>query len=556
MTREIPFRIGPLDAILILCVASFSILPVLVIGPPVGTADLVHHLQIANAYSMAFESGHFIPDWVAAENQGYGAVTVRFYPPLMHMSIAAFHLVTGKWHLAVFAAFTMWSFTGGWGVFLWTRDILNSRSAAIAAACVFAFSPYHLNQFYNSFMWGEFAALSVLPFVFLFARRVCSDGSIINAVSLGISISLLILGNLPQTVIGLVCVGIYTLFAVKKETIVRQAIALSAACVAGAALSAFYWVRVAYEANWINVSQPNNDPAYYFGNHFLLNGLEFDAQSLWFATLMLLASVAGAVIALLVSGGYRAIRSNREIRALTVIGSVAVFLLLPVSRLMWEYVTPLQRVQFPWRFLSVVSLITSVLIGYSICIVIDGTFRVRRPAKLVITGVVLIFATFAVKQVILGAFTTTADAFDDLPSRSLSSNGLPHWRPVWSSDDTFKVDKKVIAAERSLSIRRWDSLDREFDINDGSSVELRTAILYYPHWKATVNGEAAETSSVDGALGLKIGSQSSNIALQFVEPEYTYISRLISLIAWAAAAFAIAWEIFDRNKSQHIEINE
>ena len=71
-------------------VSMFCFLPVLLWGPPTDSADLTHHMQIANAYVDGFQNGTILPDWAEAENGGYGSVTVRFYPPLIEVTMALF----------------------------------------------------------------------------------------------------------------------------------------------------------------------------------------------------------------------------------------------------------------------------------------------------------------------------------------------------------------------------------------------------------------------------------------------------------------------------------
>jgi hypothetical protein len=174
------------------------------------------------------------------------------------------------------------------------------------------------------------------------------------------------------------------------------------------------------------------------------------------------------------------------------------------------------------------------MIGYSICAAFERSSAIKRPARLVLAGIVLIFATFAVKQVILGAYTTTAAEFDELPAQSLAANGLAHWRPVWANDGTFDIPQEVAAGGRGVTITRWEPTVREFEISPGAPVQARAAIMYYPLWQASVNGEPADTRSTGGALAIDVGPQLSNVMLRFVEPAYTGYSRTVSLFAWLA----------------------
>ena len=67
------FSVVIMAAISVLC-----FIPVFIWGPPVGSADLTHHVQLANNYSAGIADGTFLPDWGVAENHGYGSVVVRF----------------------------------------------------------------------------------------------------------------------------------------------------------------------------------------------------------------------------------------------------------------------------------------------------------------------------------------------------------------------------------------------------------------------------------------------------------------------------------------------
>jgi 4-amino-4-deoxy-L-arabinose transferase-like glycosyltransferase len=139
-------------------------LPVLMWGPPTDSPDRAHHVQLVNAFFTSFQNGTVLPDWVYPENGGYGSVTVRFYPPLFHVSAALFQLVLRRMDWAIFAASTLWSLIGLLGIYLWLKDLVGGRFAPLTGAIVFALSPYHLNQFYNSFLLGEFVSLSVASF--------------------------------------------------------------------------------------------------------------------------------------------------------------------------------------------------------------------------------------------------------------------------------------------------------------------------------------------------------------------------------------------------------
>ncbi len=537
--------------LLILAVSLLIISPVIFNGVPYGTADFLHHLQISEAFYESLKNGILYPDWVFQENNGYGGVTVRFYPPLLHFSLAIFRFLTGDWRRAIFFGFAFWSFIGGLGMYIWTKDFLENRFQAVCCAVFFILAPYHLNQFYNSFMFGEFAALSVLPFVFYYAGKICSRERISDAAGFGASISLLILSNLPQTVIGALAVGIYVCLNLDKSRLFSQIVRLSGGVLLAVTCSGFYLVRVFYEMSWINISQPNTDPDYDFHNHFLLADFSFDGRGVWFASLIFAMLMCLIVFALTVSGKIKTVRRNTFLRNILILTAAVIFLMLPPSRLIWENLAFLQKVQFPWRFLSILTIGASIVLADSLSFISRENARSKRPLMLLLIGAMLIYLTFSVKQVALGGVFLEPTEFAAFAEKSVSAKGLPHWLPVWANEKTFDQPSKVSAGERAVSINQWNYQAHSFSVAAGESLTVEIGILYYPHWRAKINGAEAQISaSNDGAIILDLPAEESQVELYFAEPEYSLISRKISVFGWLIVLVLCFYQKFDTRQSK------
>lgn len=528
------------DLVIIGAIAVVCMLPSLIVGPPVGTGDLYHHLQLAGAYAESFQSGIIVPSWTDAENNGYGSITVRAYPPLAHYLIAICKLVFGSWHIATFAAFTIWSFIGILGVYLWAKESFGDRFGALIAASLFAFAPYHLNQYYNSFMWAEFASLSVLPFGFLFVRRIVSGGNPGDVIGLGIAGALLVLSNLPQLVIGTLGIATYLLFLLTPDTIRNIPRVLVAGSLA-LLLSAFYWVRTFMEMEWLVISQPNTDPNYDFRNHFLLADLSFDDRFVWFASLILVIALAPTIVAICSSGALTKIWHSKEAKAIVVLCFVAFLLTTPLSRPVWEMVSPLQRIQFPWRLLSLISIGVAMLIGFAASEIRSLRPELRRPRLIILIGIVAVTATFSVKQVVLAAVYSESTSYDSSADAALHKNSLDHWLPTWTPSTAFRPGEPVQAANRSFELTAWSGTTRKINLAAGVPEHIRFGLMYHPHWKASVNGEPRETQLSNGAVGLDIGPEVSQVELRFVEPCYARVSFIVSLLTWLAVIAALVY---------------
>lgn len=510
-------------------------------------SDLMHHIQITTAYIDSFRQGILFPDWTSGENLGYGGVVVRFYPPLAHISLAVFYLITGgSWQWAFILCFFVWSLVGGCGAYLWADDVLKNRFQSHIAAVLFVLAPYHLKQIHLSFMFGEFVAMSALPFCFLFAQRICKGGKMRDVAGFAVAFAVLILSNLPQLVIIALCVGVYILFFLEREKLFGQIGKLAFASVSALAGTAFYWWRMVFERQWLNIYQPNLDPDYDFRNNFLLTVFDFDTRGIWLITLIFALTMIYFLLSSIVTGKIKNIFKETELRRLLIVFVFALFLSLPFSKFIWTNVEFLQRIQFPWRFLTVMTAIVCILIAYCFSFINRENLLRKRPLILLLVGFSLMFLTFSIKHISWGGQNVAPAEFAQYADNYRQEKGLWHWLPVWTRGGGTDENEKVIAGKRAFEIKSWDAKRREFTFAEGEPEQARIAVFYYPHWQIFINGERRETRpSDDGALMFDVPPEKSEVVAEFVEPFGTFVSRYISMAAWI---FIIGLLIFSWRK--------
>src|SRR5258705_201750 len=150
--------------LLIVVVSILALAPALIYGVP-ANRDLQSHFRMALSFKESFSHGDFYPGWVAEANNGYGDVSVRFYPPGLAFLLALTQSLTGNWYVTTLMIFTFLTLVGGLGTYEWARKFYAPR-VAMWAGVFYIFMPYHINELYQSSLLGEYAAASVLPFAF------------------------------------------------------------------------------------------------------------------------------------------------------------------------------------------------------------------------------------------------------------------------------------------------------------------------------------------------------------------------------------------------------
>src|ERR1700682_4834246 len=174
--------------------------PTLVWGIP-SSRDLTNHFRFALSFYDSLRAGNFHPGWLAQSNAGYGDASFRFYPPALYYLLAFARMITGNWLAATLLTATLLFIMGGTGVYFWAR-VIGYGQNAMWAGILYIVAPYHLNQFFQSFMFAEFAGAAVLPFAFAFTERVCRARRLRDVAGLALSYALLILTHLPLAIIG------------------------------------------------------------------------------------------------------------------------------------------------------------------------------------------------------------------------------------------------------------------------------------------------------------------------------------------------------------------
>lgn len=510
--------------------------PIFYNGVPFGP-DQTQHYQSAAAVYNSLAEGNIYPSITGDIDHDFGYYRLRFYPPLTYYVLAISNLLIRDWYFSNLIVLFLCFFMGGVGVYLWTKEGFGELQALIAAA-IYTFAPYHLNQLYGSFLLAEFVVMAILPFCFFFLTRICRRTKWIDVIGLTISYALLILTHLPITIIGSITLGLYGLFLIKREnafsTIGKSALAILSATI----MTSFYWARMLPEVSWINHSLPT-----YFSGEFdyranfllvpdhILN-YQDDSRSLWFAELMLFSTLIILLPALILLIRKK-VKATRFIIAFSWILAFSIFMASPISSFVWKTFDFLQKVQFPWRWLAVISSFSAVLAATGIARVSDSLKATKNVLVPVGLGLVLLIFVFTAAFITKGAvYVSRADLnrqLADVPN----SEGCACWWPRWVKKEAFDQKEKILAPGRTVEITKWLPTDKRFNIEAGQPTDAIVAAFYYPRWNVAINGSRIKpVPTADGTISFPIPADTSRIKLTFDEPTYITVANVASIISW------------------------
>lgn len=544
----------------IFLVAVVAVLPIAYFGIP-DAVDMPQHFKFAETYRDSITNGDGFPNWSDKENYGYGGIGNRFYPPFEYYFLAFLKILVGNWFDAAWLNFAFWMILGCYGVYFWTRCWFSAKESAIAA-CFYAIIPFHLNQLYNSFNnYSEFAGASLLAFCFAFLTRIFQRGKWSDALGLAVFYALLILMHLPLTMIASVCLAFYALLLWRKELPFQPVIKCVSAVAIALAASSFYWLRMISEMSWLNhVSEKFSSGRFNFETGFF--PFYYHAEPNTFRDSVWIIDVA-AVLTLLFSASavvylFYKIKTKVEdqhersiFRTVLPLGIFAFLMLTPLSNGIWKVLTPLQKIQFPARWMVVTSMCGAVVAGASVHYLLKGNFLKQR---------VWIYASVSALSVVFffnfiylwhpTSFVPIArEKFEKGVNESAETESFQCWWTVWARREALDTKEKVLAGQRSTKIISWQAEDRSFEIAEGTPSNVRVAVFYYPHWKATVNGNPVSVErDENGVIIIPINSEKSVVRLYFQEPFAVQVTDYFSLLIWFIL-IAVVFFVFFRNLS-------
>ena len=525
---------GDRGAILvIILVGIFALVPLMFWGIPSG-GDFANHYRFALPFYDSLRGGHLYPGWLAESNYGFGDARFRFYPPGLYYVLALLKMLMG-WYSASVLAFMLLTVMGGLGTYFWARGSYPVK-VAMWAGVIYIIAPYHLNQLYQASLLSEYAACSVLPFVFAFVERVCRRRRPADMGGLAATYALLVLTHLPLTVIGSLSVLVYALFLLRRDRLWSTVARLAVGVAAGLAASAFFWTTMLAELPWIKGNSAHQNIYYDYRANFLFSSGALTNRNTWYANVLALA-VIGLLLPTVIFFKKKTVGSATK--AATLLTVVSFLMATELSRPLWLVVPKLREVQFPWRWLAITSLAGSVLLAASLPKWKQLWRTGFRPLHLVpVLGVVLSLV-FIATQVVWDSEYLSRHEFDSLLTNIRGSASFKDWKPVWASEglQPYLMKDRVNADLRPVTVTSWEPEHRVFTIEAGQSGDARVQTFYYPLWTAGAgNRSLGVRPAQDGAMLVTLPPDKTVVTLDFREPPRVQRARVVSFVAWLIIA--------------------
>jgi hypothetical protein len=289
------------------------------------------------------------------------------------------------------------------------------------------------------------------------------------------------------------------------------------------------------ELSWIKAHATAPNPYYDYHLNFLFSTLALTNRNTWYANVLALA-----VIGFLLPGVFlikRSIGKDKSGPGLTAAFAVllATFLMAtPLSRPVWAIVPKLSEIQFPWRWLSVVSLMGALLVAASIP-KWKERFSQSRPRDFAIGLGFALSLVFIGTQIIWDGEYIGRGKFDALAQDVRGAVSFKDYLPVWAREfkNVQKMNDRAYADARQVAITSWEPEHRSLHVSEGQETDLVVRTYFYPHWIAKSEGHPLPVSpNADGLLQISLPARAADITLDFVLSARVRIFELLSAASW------------------------
>lgn len=464
------------------------------------------NVQVERVYEMAqaLKDGQFPVRMVRDLGYGYGYPVFNFYAPLPYYfggAINALGIDEVTATKLMFLAGIIASF-----VFMYAlTSRIWGKYGALVASVLFAYSPFHALDIYVRGAAGEFWAYAILPLVFLSIFRIFQSDAKKWVLIGGLSLSGVILSH---NLTAFMLVPFIAMFAAililhsnRKKILIFNIFCLM---LLSALLSAFYWLPALWEMGYSNVTSQIGAGAD-FHKHFINLSQIWDFPWGFGGSAGVESGISYKIgkmnIVLWIFGvlffavKFREIKS-RPVFWLSVFGLIlSAYLTTRYSVWIWELLTPMSFLQFPWRFL-VFSVFFSCLLAGSFALVLNRYKNAGKIISFILIAAVIYYQAkyFNPQYYIKPGFSYTGRAHLNWSASKISDEYLPK---NFITPKTENEIIKTVTADNTVRVKQQinSSTKRVYQVEADSPVKITLPVAGFPGWKIQVDGQLIDTTT-------------------------------------------------------------
>ena len=477
------------------------------------------HIAWLQQMDAVIKLGKFPPRFVPDLSFGYGYPLFNFVFPLPFYIGEVFHLLGLSFVNSIKAVFLVSVPVSGYFMYKFLKEH-TSFWLALAGAMVYIYTPYRATDIYIRGAIGEIFAFIFPPLVAYAITKIAKEKDLKWVSILGLSTAGLILSHnimaymfLPFLLILSILVGfkLKTLFGF----------------IMGLLISIYFWLPAIVESKLMKYDTVFNFVDHfptirqlvtpYFGYGASVAG-PYDGMSFFMGAINLILILSALVF-------YKKL-NKVTVWALFMIG-VSVFMMNFRSSFFWQNLPLVPYFQFPWRFLSLTTFATSILI-----IVLDKFKYSKQVGIAIIVGVIALNFSFFRPHDFLGRT-------DEYYLNRYIPNPVASPEYLKTQEEYLRLPVGTEVRPDKLSPNK--GLDNSFEVDYKKEAVFDYSKYYFPGWVVKIDGKKIEAYAGKpyGQVQFKVPAGKHTVDISFKETPFRMVLDIVSLLSLVVAVKVI-----------------
>lgn len=417
-----------------------------------------------------------------------------------------------------------------------------SKTAAIVGAVFYITAPYRFADIFERGALGETLAFIFAPLLFLMPHVLIKKpkkGFILTTIIIFAFITthaLTFLIFLPASII-------YSVFIFKKNSKHYFAFFLSIAF--GFFLASFQWIPMIFEQKYVDLGKTYYN--LYLGHFITYNQLlRIPKEDINIGTGIQLG--AAQILVILISTAFVIYKlfSRQKGKGIAIyfitVALVSSYLSTTLSKSIWESVSILPTVLFPWRFLALSIFSAAFLSSFIV--------QQARTFKLLVAIVFVIIAIVPSRHYLKSTgWHTHSDNFyvNYQDNQKLDYYFLP--KGLVQNLDQIKIPLVSIlggAGQLEITKKQSNKLEVKANLNENSRILFH--VINFPGWALTIDGKIAKIdeneSGYSGIITADVPIGEHQVTLSFHETPVRQLANTLSLVSFLFLIVALVYGKF------------
>ncbi len=504
------------------------------------TQDGWTHLARAAAFYKALGDGQIPVRWAGDLNYSYGMplFDFAFHLPYILMSILIF---LGFGLVGSLKIITLISFiASGIFMFLFGRIFFGDSKKAFLVTIFYQFFPFRFSEMFVRGSAGEMFTFAFLPMILYGSVLMFKKPTVKGIIIVSVGTFCMVLSHLATGSVFLIIAGFFVVLFAPK---IKSSIFILSSMVLGLGLSAYYFIPALLDNKYTygsmfarNLYAENFVP---FLNFFIPNFLNSSALRTGNVPIQIgifhsFAIIAAAIA--LILGKKLKTQDKKLILFCFIILGASLFIMQPVSKIIWQRFPLFDQFQFPWRFLAPVGFASSVLSVYLLNIPV---FSKKNAYLIFLFLVIVTTAVYWYPQ--LGFRKVNEKDYWNYP---LTTTYFGETDLIWSAGPATSYPQKRVEVIGGLAL--IDDVKETSNVHTYYVTARKPSVIvdhtqFFPGWRVFVDGHNTAIQFQDqshrGEITFPVNRGSHSVVVRFSETSTRLVADIISVIS---AVFVLA----------------